>query len=1247
MSIKMYFVAIVALSTIVLAGNLHAMPSYDDVLLVVNSQSKASLEIGNYFKNARKIPDINVVTVSMKDRQGGGSEAGSATVTEKQAMLATIKNHMIKNKLTEKINYIVLTRGIPVYANSEEVMIRGYQPGPPETFNPVPTVFHLTDIFLLYNLSESAKDNSIPDIFAYNKYFYYYNEDILGKKFSSKKFGYYIVARLDGPGVNHIKTMIDDTGFPAYTAWTKTNGKAKFLTLHYPVSALVKNEVRKRNIQIVQVPEVQNLTKNWLQMTATMDTVAKDVMFAYFNNVDFGYDAVPTDNNFYGDGDMVGEYPFIYRGATFLPGSFATCFRSFPARQMARENGGLLKINLAGNLLTDYQKSYDGSDMKFRHQTCVAYDPVNNQVWCGTGEPSLNVGGSFNEARGTDEFYREHMRNEGGGIAIYDAANGNILNWINANDPGSPLKNNRVVKIAYDKTGNRIWVAHYKGIQYYDLAAKKWCDVPELQNDFAAACSIYVDPYDTDKVYFSFYYNGSGDKVSSLMAGAKYSIFEYSKSAKTVTVHEIEKSDSTIYGRAPQIAKTDATTLWVTRGSAYTVNPSKVVTSQFALIKYDLATKTTLEKIYLTDSLPEVAAPPADLNALTVFAPRALVAGQNGQVVISIASGIKYKRKDDKGMNIYPCEIRNYIMRIQSQTGKASTVSVFNNAMLNLTHGSVPRYEVRSLISADPKKCDELYAALSWPYIGSFNVLKSTDGGKGWTKLTTSSKAVAVYDLALDNKQTLYAVRGYQTAQNLLSDFMAFGLGCFGGGMVHDTMKYSNAYIWIVPDGWSDPYIRKATDIYTASQASTDNISGAPYSQTEPMMFMYADGFYMGEVRFATQRTYPQQGGGGYVGHMLVFEPKCAPFAPRVDEENLKGMIVNGKIEIPLRSPGLIFTEDGFIPETINSGTVKVYDYVSDKAFTPESIVYDVTGRKIVISGNFTEAIYSVTLTCGINGIKNIKGASLTNTRKNEWQDAITCFFGKNFEINSQDDIYQPPADSAGGKMPNTNSKVDLTVTKVTLGAAPVAGKPLLIKFEIKNVGTAMSKSGGQTATVYFNGLKDGSVSYSDLQPGAVKALTYTVDGSKIVAGLLSKVLVKADAGAKVEEMRESNNTNFVTFLIDIRPDLTVKEITLSPKPKAKAPLTIYFKISNIGASATASGAGVQVATVFVDGKPVGTVVYDDVPKGGLIAKQLLLPLGIAAAGTHKIKVTADTNKAVDEINENNNVLEKSFPIAK
>ncbi|MHB9139225.1 MAG: hypothetical protein ACYC4Q_07480, partial [Victivallaceae bacterium] len=795
---KMLWKRVIVSFVAVCATSLSAMPSYDDVLLVVNDKSPASLEIGLYFKNARKIPDANVVHVSVTDQQSAGNEFGQANKDEKKAVVDAIKNHMTANKLTGKINYIVLTRGIPMYSASPE-------------FASAP--FHLTDIYVLFSLSESAADNGIPDIFCKNKYFYYYNPDILNKKFSHNNFGYYIVSRLDGPGVNNIKKMIDDTGFPAYGSYKKNGGKAKFLTLHQAVSPLVKNEIKKRNIELVQVP-ANPTTK---QLTATMDTVAKDLMFAFFNNVansGYGYDALPKDNNFYSDYDMVSQYPFIYRGATFLPGSFVTCFRSHPSREMNRANGGLLAINTDTALITDCQKAYDGSDTKFRHQTCVAYDPVNNQIWCGTGEPALNVTMGF-DGRGTDEFYREHMRNEGGGIAIYDAANGNILTWINANDAGSPLKNNRVVKMAYDKASKLMWVMHYKGVQYFDLVDKSWHDVPALQNDFAAGCSIYVDPFDSDKVYFSFYYSDDSvynyKKVSSQIAGAESSVYEYSKSVKTVRTYAVD-TDSTVAGVAPQMVKASADTLWVAKGR-YNGSSSKI-----ALIRYDLSKKMIVEKIILSDLIPEVKNPPADLKSIQLKQPYTLVTGPNNTILAPVGCGITYTaaRTSADGKTTYASESKNYIIRITEKSGTASETEIINDPVMNTTY-AYPAY-VRALV-ADPQDNSKMYLALSWLDYAYSMTAKSTDGGKTWAKLSSSPKFCNVYDMAVNNN-TVYAVRGYQTYQNLLSDFMAFGLDAFGGGIVHDNMIYNPSRS--TPRDSSPAYVRGSSDIYYAPPKSLD-----------------------------------------------------------------------------------------------------------------------------------------------------------------------------------------------------------------------------------------------------------------------------------------------------------------------------------------------------------------------------------------------------------------------------------------
>ncbi|MFA6478189.1 MAG: CARDB domain-containing protein, partial [Victivallaceae bacterium] len=60
---------------------------------------------------------------------------------------------------------------------------------------------------------------------------------------------------------------------------------------------------------------------------------------------------------------------------------------------------------------------------------------------------------------------------------------------------------------------------------------------------------------------------------------------------------------------------------------------------------------------------------------------------------------------------------------------------------------------------------------------------------------------------------------------------------------------------------------------------------------------------------------------------------------------------------------------------------------------------------------------------------------------------------------------------------------------------------------------------------------------------------------------------------------------------------------------------------------------------------PAGTVNYDDLAKGATAA--LKLNNVTITAGTCKVRVVADSTGKVTEANENNNILEKVFVIAK
>ncbi|MHB9139231.1 MAG: hypothetical protein ACYC4Q_07510 [Victivallaceae bacterium] len=935
-----------------------AMPSYEDVLLVINSQSPESVEIGTYFQKARRIPDSNVVYVSVPDLQRE-NDGICMSAGNKKSILDALKKKLAEpmpgkdgnsSLFADKINYIITTRGVPPYSENE-LPGSGYQ---------------LTDQYIMFNLSSH-------DYFSDNRYFYY-NNATSEKTFSHNKFGYYIVARLDGPGVVHIKNMIDNTGYPSYESYKKNNGKVKLLTISPYYNQTISDELAKRpNIEIASPCPAPPETG---AVSHSFSDVAKDVMFAFLNNVNFmEYPNFPAGNNYYADSEFAGFYPFIYRGATFLPGSFVTCYRSVTAKYNNRPFGGLSKMDINTKAVTDYLK-YDGSDMRFRHMTCVAYDPVNNWIWCGTGENPLNVLHAFDQ-RATDEVHRETMRNYGGGIAVFDAANGQIVKYFNADDSGSPLKNNRVVKLTYDKDSQRMWIAGYKGIQYYDLQNKNpdtaWHDVAGLMNDFAAAPDICLDPFDSDKVYFSFYYSREWffEKVSSLIPDARTSIYEYSKSQNTVTPYNID--DTT--GIYPLMAKTSPSHIWVVRG--------------YTLVKYNLNTRRVLQTLDLNKLIPEVQNPSDNVQTANISSPRSIISIPGGihGVLVTVPCNVTYLNDLQPEKPGSKFQRKNYILRITEKLVDECDVELINLDEMNMTGSQiVPQYEVRSML-ADPSDGATLYMATG-SYQGRGYIFQSTDGaGRTWSKISDSSfdDKPNLNGITTDGKGMLYAVRGYNLPQNIVADFMVSGACGFGGGVSQDNMVYSA--------GGTDNDIPGATWNSGPYHSPVKSWSNG-VSQTEPMMFMLLDGFYMGEARFSVFSQYPRSGSGGHVGHMLVFEPKSAPFAPRVDEENLTLEIAGNVIEIPLRSPGLPLNMDLFMPESINSSTVQVFDGAGKK-FIPAEIKYDASANRIVIAGCFTDTVYAVKLICGVNGIKNAKGAGLINTRSDEFKDEIIFYFVK------------------------------------------------------------------------------------------------------------------------------------------------------------------------------------------------------------------------------------------------------------
>ena len=161
------------------AGLYNGRLNYDDVLLVVNNRSALSLQIGDYFKQARGISELNVCHINVSANEVISS-------AEFATLRSQVEDYLTGNNLTDKIDYIVMTEGCPLkYGGSG-----GY------TYACVDS-----ELALILGPYQSSIGG---DYWVENPYF---GEE---KPFSRAAYGIYLVNRLTGYTWPEIKGLIDN-----------------------------------------------------------------------------------------------------------------------------------------------------------------------------------------------------------------------------------------------------------------------------------------------------------------------------------------------------------------------------------------------------------------------------------------------------------------------------------------------------------------------------------------------------------------------------------------------------------------------------------------------------------------------------------------------------------------------------------------------------------------------------------------------------------------------------------------------------------------------------------------------------------------------------------------------------------------------------------------------------------------------------------------------------------------------------
>lgn len=144
----------------------------NDVLLVINDNSAASKEIGAYYAAKRKIPKKNILHIKCSPEEVCDEKAYAA-------IEAPIKKYLEKTGLKKTVDYIVLTKGVPI-------RVYGLR--------------SVDSMLMCMELGYKAADHNtgIPNP--------YYMQD---EHFSKQKYGFYLVTRLDGYTVKDAKALVD------------------------------------------------------------------------------------------------------------------------------------------------------------------------------------------------------------------------------------------------------------------------------------------------------------------------------------------------------------------------------------------------------------------------------------------------------------------------------------------------------------------------------------------------------------------------------------------------------------------------------------------------------------------------------------------------------------------------------------------------------------------------------------------------------------------------------------------------------------------------------------------------------------------------------------------------------------------------------------------------------------------------------------------------------------------------------
>ncbi len=170
--------------------------NYNDVAVIVNTNSPTSVNIGNYFKSARNIPDNNIINITAPTSE-------EITNAEFESMRTQIKIALLTKGIEDNINYLVTTKGVPLKICRSASC--NYSSGPGTVYATSASVD--AELMLIVGDSSSYIGGSG---WIDNPYFDFTFSSI--DYFSKKKYDIYLVTRLTSWTQQEVYDLIDNSG---------------------------------------------------------------------------------------------------------------------------------------------------------------------------------------------------------------------------------------------------------------------------------------------------------------------------------------------------------------------------------------------------------------------------------------------------------------------------------------------------------------------------------------------------------------------------------------------------------------------------------------------------------------------------------------------------------------------------------------------------------------------------------------------------------------------------------------------------------------------------------------------------------------------------------------------------------------------------------------------------------------------------------------------------------------------------